>query len=311
MNYDYSLTYFPSTDGKSSVAAHIFAPKNQPIRGIVQLAHGMVDHVLRYEELASYLTSHGYVFAGNDHLGHGLTAASNDELGYFAQRDSISYLLRDMHTLNRRLRDTYGKKPTILGHSMGSFLSRLYVAKYPNSVSGHIIHGTGGPMGPILPLGKALVRILIALKGERHRSSFVKKLSFSGYNSKFPKSEGANAWLSSDIERVRNKGENAREGFTFTLAAYRDLFSMVGYSNCGKWYAEYPKSVRTLVMSGDMDPVGKYGAGPTHVYKHLLISGAERVSLKLYKNARHELFNEVCRGEVFSDIVSWLEASAE
>lgn len=311
MNYDYSLIYFPSADGKSTVAAHVFAPKSKPIKGIVQLAHGMVDHVQRYEELAAYLTERGYVFAGNDHLGHGLTASSDEDLGYFAESNSISYILKDMHTLNRRLRDTYGKKPVIMGHSMGSFISRLYVAKYPNSASGHIIHGTGGPMGIILPLGKALVRTLIFFKGDKHRSKFVKKLSFAGYNSKFPKSEGENAWLSSDTERVKNKGENIREGFTFTLGAYRDLFKMVGASNSGKWYSEYPKSMRTLVMSGDMDPVGNYGAGPSYVYKHLLVSGSENVSMKLYKNARHELFNEVCRYEVFADIVNWLEASAE
>lgn len=312
MNYKYTFTSFPSADGKSTVAAHIYAPAFGPVKGIVQLAHGMVDHVQRYEALADYLTGRGYVFAGNDHLGHGSTAIADDDFGYFADEDSINVVLKDMHTMNRLLRGDYpGLKPVIMGHSMGSFLSRLYVVKYPNSICGHIIHGTGGPMGAILPLGKALVSFLILLRGARYRSKFVKNLSFMGYNSKFPKEEGENAWLTRDTETVKSKAADKRSGFTFTLAAYKDLYNMVGSSNSKRWFCDYPKSLRTVIMSGDMDPVGKYGDGPRYVYKHLLINGAADLSLKLYEGARHELFNETCRDEVFADIVSWMEAAAQ
>lgn len=307
MNYILSQITFPSTDGKNTVNAKIYAPASGTIKGIVQLSHGMVDHVERYEALAEYLAARGYVFAGNDHLGHGDTVACDDDFGFFADKDGVTFLLRDLHAMNKLLREKFGGiKPVIMGHSMGSFLSRLYVEKYPNSISGHIIHGTGGPM-PILPLGKLIVNTVIALRGKRHRSRLVKNMAFMGYNSKFPKSDGKNAWLSRELSRVDCRDSDKKTNFTFTVSAYRDLFFAVGASNSRKWFSEYPTSLRTIIVSGDMDPVGNYGKGPTYVYKQLLVSGAEDIKLKLYEGARHELFNETCRDEVFSDTVQWLE----
>ena len=305
MNYVLSHVNFPSTDGKSTVHCTIYEPKGE-VRGVVQLSHGMLDYVGRYTALADYLTARGYVLAGNDHLGHGGTAECDKDLGFFADKDGITCLLRDLHAMNKLLRERYhGMKPVILGHSMGSFLSRLYVEKYPNSVSGHIIHGTGGPMA-ILPLGKALVNTVILFCGKRHRSSLVASMAFAGYNSKFDKSEGKHAWLTRDASMIAERDEDRLQNFTFTVSAYRDLFRMVGSSNSKKWFKEYPTAMRTLVMSGDADPVGAYGKAPRYVYKQLLVSGAEDIKLLTYEGARHELFNETCREQVFADIVSWL-----
>jgi alpha-beta hydrolase superfamily lysophospholipase len=189
---------------------------------------------------------------------------------------------------------------------MGSFLSRLYVMRYPHTISGHIIHGTGGPMGAILPMGKALVSTIAFFKGKKYRSSFVASVAFAGYNSHYPKEEGKNAWLTRDPLAVRGKDSDPLASFTFTVSAYKDLFRMVGESNSKRWFATYPKNIPTLVMAGDDDPVGKYGKGPTYVYKNLLMSGVGNISFKLYEGARHELFNETCRDEVFKDIESWL-----
>lgn len=307
MSYILSKINFESSDGKNTVSGRIYIPKERDIRGVVQLAHGMTDHTARYEELAEYLTSNGYVFAGNDHLGHGETAATDEDLGFFADKDGVDLILRDLHSMNKILRKTFpGVKPVIMGHSMGSFLSRLYVNKYPHTVSGHIIHGTGGPMGAILPLGKGLVHAITMFKGKKYRSKFVAGMAFMGYNSKFPKEEGKNAWLTRDVEKVSGSDRNKYTTFIFTLSAYNDLFTMVGKSNSSKWFAAYPTELPTLIMSGDMDPVGNYGKGPSYVYKHLLMHGVNDLTLKLYNGARHELFKETCSSEVFSDMSKWL-----
>ena len=307
MNYTLSTVTFKSHDGRSDLFGRIYAPASGVVRGVVQLSHGMVDHVGRYEDLASYLTARGYVLAGNDHLGHGGSVSCDDDFGFFADRGGVDLLLRDLHAMNRILREKFpGIKPVIMGHSLGSFLSRLYANKYPHTVSGHIIHGTGGPMGIILPLGKALVKFITLFRGKRYRSPFVKSVAFAGYNSKFPKEEGNNAWLTRDIARVSDRDTDKRTSFTFTLSAYYDLFCAVGRSNSKKWFAEYPQELPTLIMSGDMDPVGAYGEGPKYVYKHLLVRGVADLKLKMYDGARHELFNESNREDVFADIAAWL-----
>ena len=311
MNYELKKASFPSSDGKSTVSAKIYLPCNKEIKGVVQLSHGMMDHVERYEGLAEYLTGEGYVFAGNDHVGHGETAPTDDDFGFFADKGGVDVILSDLHSMNALLRESFPAfKPMLMGHSMGSFLSRLYAVKHPDTISGHIIHGTGGPMGILLPFGKALVNTLMLFRGKKHRSGFVAKMSFMGYNSKFPKEEGSVAWLTRDVARVSGDDRNKYTTFTFTLSAYRDLFRMVGASNAKKWFREYPKNLPTLVISGDMDPVGSYGKGPKYVYEKLKASGAN-AELKLYSGARHELFNETCRLDVFDDMKAWLEANVK
>jgi alpha-beta hydrolase superfamily lysophospholipase len=194
-----------------------------------------------------------------------------------------------------------------MGHSMGSFITRLYTAKYPNSMNAVIIHGTGGP-NPLLGMGKALASVIKSVKGPRHRSSLIEKLAFGSYNSKFPKSEGKHAWLTRDVQRVAGRDDDKFTNFKFTVSGFIDLFTMLGECNSEKWYKEYPKDVSTLIISGDMDPVGNYGKGPDYVYKQMLVSGCEKVILKMYKGARHELFNETNREEVYSDLLKWIKS---
>ncbi len=307
MNYNFSEFTVPSNDGIHTVYAELYTPKTRSCKGVVQLAHGMIDYVARYEKLADYLTGEGYIFAGNHHLGHGKTAGKSEDLGFFADKDGTDLVVRDLHTMNKHLRDMFPTLPVILmGHSMGSFLARLYISKYPHSIKGAVIHGTSGPVA-IAPLGSALASIIRKFKGPRHRSSFVDKMAFGAYNSKFPKSEGENAWLTRDVEAVACRGEDKYTNFKFTTSGFVDLLYMIRACNKQSWFDGYPKELPTLVMSGDMDPVGNYGRGPDYVYKHLLIAGCNNVELKLYEGARHELFNETNKEEVFADMAAWLE----
>ena len=308
MHYNISEFSFLSSDGKSSIYAKIHEPNEGEIRGVVQLAHGMVDHVERYGELVAYLTGEGYVFAGNDHLGHGKTAKCKDDFGFFASKDGYKYVVDDLYTMNQELHKRYPGKPVILlGHSMGSFLSRLYAVKYPTSLDGIIIHGTGGK-NPALPFGKIVVAVLRAIKGERYRSALVKKLSFMGYNSRFDKSEGDDAWLTRAGELVADRNGDDRTNFIFTLAGYNDLFTMLGECNSSRWYSEYPKSLPTLLMAGAEDPVGNYGEGVREVYDGLSKEGVVALDIALYEGARHELFNETNRAEIFRDMCDWLSS---
>ena len=306
MNCNFSEVCFKSSDGIHTVYAELYTPKNSEIKGVVQLAHGMIDYVGRYTELAEYLCEAGYVFAGNHHLGHGKTAKSPEEFGYFAKEGGVTLLLRDMHTLNRFLRDSFPGKPLVLlGHSMGSFLARLYVNRYPHSIKGVIIHGTAGT-NPLLPIGKALARLVRSSKGEWHRSKLIDSLAFGSYNKRCKREEGEYAWLSRDNERICNKGSDPYASFKFTVSGFLDLFEMIGECNSKEWYSAYPKALPTMLMDGDADPVGSYGKGPKEVYKKLLIAGAGRVTHRSFEGARHELFNETCRAEVYECITDWL-----
>ena len=108
---------------------------------------------------------------------------------------------------------------------------------------------------------------------------------------------------------VSSRVDDPATSFTFTVAAYGELFNMLGESNSKKWFAEYPKLLPTLIISGGADPVGNFGKGPDYVYKQLMMAGVDNVTLKIYDGARHELFNETNREEVFADMISWIEGA--
>ena len=307
MNYNYQSITYPSSDSIHTIHADIYTPKTKTARGIVQLAHGMIDHPGRYVNLIEFLTGEGYIFAGNHHLGHGKSANDGADFGFFAEKGGIDYLIRDMHTMNKYLREAYPTLPlVILGHSMGSFIARLYAVEHPHSMRGVIIHGTGGP-NRLVPLGRLVCSLIALFKGKRKRSMLVTALAFGTYNKRFDKSEGMYAWLTRDTDAVKDKKDDPYASFNFTVWGYRDLFGMLGKSNSMAWFEAYPKDMRTLIISGTADPVGNYGKGVRYVYRRLMLKGATELELKEYEGARHELFNETNKDEIFEDIKLWLD----
>ncbi len=306
MNYIHKDITFPSTDGKNTIHAELFIPSDNNIRGVVQIAHGMMDYIGRYALLAEALCAAGFVLAGNDHLGHGDSVSTPDDYGFFASKKGYEYVIADIKKMNDLIRSEFPDLPVVLmGHSMGSFIARLYAVKHTDSIDGLIIHGTAGP-NPAVGAGKLVVKLLRAIKGERHRSRFVCSLADGGYNKGFDPAEGSGAWLTRDPSMVADRIGNPKNDFIFTLAGYEDLFTMLGECNDQSWFRQFPNDLPTLVISGENDPVGGFGKGVRYVYDNLKANGAS-VELKLYSEARHELFNEINRDEVFADIISWLE----
>jgi alpha-beta hydrolase superfamily lysophospholipase len=269
----------------------------------------MIDYTGRYLELADYLTGEGYIFAGHNHLGHGKSAGSKEDFGFFGEENGAEFVLKDMYLMNKYLRHTFPTLPLyLLGHSMGSFISRLYVLEHPHTVSGLIIHGTGGP-NPLVSFGKVLAKAVRGIYGARHRSRLIKGLAFGSYNDRFDKSEGEWAWLTRDTDRIKDRDTDEYTSFIFTTQGYIDLFGFISRSNSKQWFMNYPKNLPTLIISGDMDPVGNYGKGPREIYKRLMIAGCTALNIKSYEGARHELFNETNREEVFRDLVKWLNGA--
>ena len=306
MNYIHKDITFPSSDGKNIIHAELFVPSDNNIRGVVQIAHGMMDYVGRYALMAEALCAAGFALAGNDHLGHGDSVSTPDDYGFFASKNGYNFVIDDVKKMNDLLRKEFPNVPIVLlGHSMGSFISRLYAVKYPESIDGLIIHGTAGP-NPATGAGLLLVKLMRAIKGERYRSRFICSLADGGYNKGFDPSEGDGAWLTRDPSMVADRKGNPKNDFIFTLAGYEDLFHFLGDCNDRSWFRQFPNDLPTLVISGKEDPVGGFGKGVQYVYDKLAKRGAN-VELKFFDGARHELFNETNRDEVFSYLVAWLE----
>lgn len=298
------LTY-PSADGVHQIHAYIWAPAGKP-RGIIQLSHGMCEYILRYESWAKRFVAKGYVFCGNDHLGHGRSVKSRAELGHILPRNGDEILIDDVHALSVLIKERYPDTPLVLyGHSMGSFVARGYLPKYGNELAAALISGTAG-FGLPTGLGRKLAHTIGFFRGKDHRSKLLTSIGFGSYNKRFKKEEDVFSWLTRD-KSVRDRyRKDPLCTFVFTTEGYDTLFALIKRISTKEWVKSVPKELPILLFAGDQDPVGGNGKGVRDVYDRLQKAGC-RVSLKLYENGRHEMHNELNADEVFADLTAYLK----
>ena len=289
-----------------SLAYRIYEPEGE-IRAVVQISHGMCEYVGRYEEYAKHLCERGIVLAGNDHPGHGESAANADDFGYFARKDGVNLAIEGLKTMSELLLDRYADKPLILlGHSMGSFLCRLYVTKYSENLAGAIVMGTGGPGAPT-GAGIALANIIAGLRGDRHRSRLLRSIQQAGYLKRCGKNADRTDWLSRDRAIVEKYNNDNYCNYIFTVSGYRDLFRMLEAVSFEDWATKVPTDLPILLISGEDDPVGAYGKGVCAVAGALTGAGARKLRTVLIPGARHEVLNETDREETYALIDEWID----
>lgn len=293
----------PSSDGVHLLKGKLYIPSGE-IKGYFHVVHGMTEHIGRYDEILKEIAKNGYLAFAFDNLGHGLTANDKSELGFIAHKNGYKLLCEDLKVFYKAVKDEYGDKPYyLLGHSMGSFIVRVAVNNtvFPDKL---IVMGTGGKNN-MAGVGIALIKFLKIFKGDRHVSKFMDKMAFGAYNKKFA-SEGSNrSWLTTDVS-VRERYDNDEFcNYRFGLSAMQDLITLNKIANSKKRYKTFG-NVKTLLVSGNDDPVGNYGKGVTEVYNKLLKRGVP-CEMKLY-NGRHEILNEPSvKKTVIEDILKFIE----
>ena len=294
---------FLSSDGKNQTAYYIFEPSSP--RAIIQLSHGMCEYVERYAAHAEYFCSQGFIFAGNDHIGHGASAKNADELGFI---ERSSDLTDDLAKFTDILKEKYPKLPIFLiGHSMGSFVLRDYMTKYRQKIAGAIISGTAGQGDPTT-LGKLLASLLGKIYGTHHRSRLLFSMSLGAYSKKFGKDAPPEAWISSDPNIWEAYKNDKFCHFVFTVYGYRVLFDVLGRVSRKSWAKDVPTDLPILIISGKDDPVGKFGKGVLNVKKRLSDAGVQDLSCVIFESGRHELFNEVepIRSKTYKTVTDWI-----
>lgn len=292
-----------ASGGNSRIFSRSWVEDSAP-QAVVVIAHGMAEHSARYDSFAVFLAEHGYAVYMNDHAGHGRSAQIN---GHFSDENGWENVVSDLNALMDQAAENHPGLPLFLmGHSMGSFLSRSFLTRYGTRLSGCILCGTMGKNPGVKP-GKALASLQCRLRGPRSRGKFIDKLAFGSYNKRIAQPVNQFAWLSRDEDICKSYAADKMCGFEFTAAGYRDLFTGLEEISSPTWAANVPKEVPIYLIAGTEDPVGNYGEGPKQVAEQLKAAGVKNVELKLYPGMRHELLNELGKEQVYSDILAWLE----
>lgn len=296
---------FPSADRETEIHSVRWIPDGE-IRAILQIAHGMVEHIERYAPFAEYLAEQGILVTGNDHLGHGKSVADKDRLAHFPAGGN-SILLRDMHTLRTMTQEKYPDVPYFLmGHSMGSFLTRQYICMRGEGLAGAVIMGTGNQDKATLGIAYRLASVKAKVQGEMHHSRLITNMAFGSYLKRIKDAKSPQAWLSVNEANVEAYDNDPLCGMIFTNQAFKEMFYSMLYLKERKHLEKIPRELPVILVAGSEDPVGSYGKAVRAVDEEYRKLGMEDVTCILYEGRRHEILNEDEPEIVSEDIIRWI-----
>lgn len=299
-------------------------PAGMPVRGVVQITHGMCEHIERYNHFASFLASHGFAVCGQDTIGHGKSVETPSDWGHIPAQGGKEALIENVHALRgimqERLAGEYGAQGEgveaseagpfpyfMFGHSMGSFIVRNYVAHYAQGLAGAIVCGTGHQPGAVAAGGLAMARLIARTKGERYISNTLYNLAEGAYGKAIEEPRTPLDWLSTNPAVVDAYIEDPACGYRFTAGAYVTLMGLLSDLSKKSTTARIPQDLPLFLIAGASDPVGNCGRGVAQVYKEYKQAGLRDVDLRLYLGMRHEILNEPENKKVYDDVLQWLE----
>lgn len=303
---------FSSKDGKSQIKGLMWQPAGTTAsspRGIVQIVHGMSEHIGRYDEFARFLAQRGFVVCGHDHIGHGKSAPRAEDRGHMPVDAGADILVEDVGSMRSVMGSRFARSVPyfIFGHSMGSFVVRNYLTRYGAGLSGAIICGTGNKPRVVARFGSRVARSLADKKGERYVSPFLHSLADGAYGKAVRNARTSFDWLSYDEANVDAYIADEMCGCPFTVGAYASLFSLVERAARLDLAMGVPKDLPMFYIAGAEDPVGDNGDGVRDAIEVMRAAGVADIKIKLYEGMRHEILNETGRDQVFEDVLEWLE----
>ncbi|HOM02255.1 MAG TPA: alpha/beta hydrolase [Acetivibrio sp.] len=301
-------TFTFETKDKTDIFVYKWIPKDN-IRGIVQIAHGVGEHGKRYKNFAKELVKSGYAVYANDHRGHGKTAKTPSQSDYFGN-NCWNLMVEDCRQLTEIIRKENPHAAVFFfGHSMGSFLLRQYLYEYPRVIDGAILAGTGIYEKLLVDAGILIIKRFIN-KGIDEKKSYhiINKILFKGFNSKIDNPKTNFDWLSRDDKTVQDFINDPLCGIPRSIHFFYDFLCGIREVHKKENVERIPKSIPIFIISGDKDPVGHWGSDIPALAHKFGKAGIRDVTYRLYKDARHELFNELNRAEVINDIIAWLNS---
>ncbi|WP_343687861.1 alpha/beta fold hydrolase [Chryseobacterium gleum] len=305
MNSSQKSNYlFSKIDTNSHLFYTLFSPETA--KATLLIVHGMQEHSGRYAEIAEYFVAHGIAVLTYDHLGHGNSVKEKKDIGFFQLEKPDERLVADAEMMADYFAEQYPDVPHfILGHSMGSFITRCLLQKASSKFSGAIITGTGGPL-PGIDILRGYLSLATAI-APRHRT-FLNSVFTSVNNKHFKKDKDFSdtSWLSVNPENRKKFEQDDLCGIPFTHNAFYTLFTIYKKATSRNWASSIPKSFPFLFVSGQNDPIGDFGKGVIHTVNNLKADGFQNVDVKIYPEMRHEILNEEIREEVLNGIYNWI-----
>lgn len=291
-------------NNESQLFYTLFSPETT--KATLLIVHGMQEHSGRYVEIAEYFAAHGIAVLTYDHLGHGKSIKEKKDIGFFQLEKPDERLIADSEMMADHLAKQFPDVAHfILGHSMGSFITRCLLQKASNKFSGAIITGTGGPL-PGIDILRGYLSLANAILP--HHRTFLNSVFTSVNNKHFKKDKDFSdtSWLSINPENRKAFEQDKLCGIPFTNNAFYTLFTIYKKATTRNWASSISKSFPFLFVSGQNDPIGDFEKGVIYTVNNLKADGFQNVEVKIYPEMRHEILNEKIREQVLNEIYHWI-----
>ena len=304
---------YKSHDQITTIHATIWIP-TIPIKGIVQVSHGMIECMAKYEEFACILNQEGYIVCGEDHLGHGKSAIDRNHRGYIAKKKPEEILVDDAHTLTRIIKKEYpGLQVFMLGFSFGSFIARNYMGKYGKELSGVVLIGStvvSNLQANFFLFNAHLQKYFCG--GEQKYSRSLEKQTIGKFPNYFANNQFKLCWLSKDYKALdRYYRNNPDTDFKFSINGFITLARSIKLNNKRKTLKNIPKELPVLILSGKDDPATHFAKDVIKLEKKYNNLGLVSVRAKHYNEARHDLLMEKERDIIINEIVRFIKLKAD
>ncbi|MFP4643878.1 MAG: alpha/beta fold hydrolase [Spirochaetales bacterium] len=276
-------------------------------RACVLVLHGMAEHKERYRELSEIIAAAGCVAVVYDHAGHGVSLPDERRTGLLATKDGDRDVVETVSAVTDWLQQQFPELPCILlGHSFGSLVARAVMREDGARYAGFVFCGTAATPGLKGVIGRLIASLSATIRGPASRSPRLLALTTAGYNRRIHEPQTEFDWLSRDRDAVNAYINDPASGFTPSAGFFRDLARLVLRVNSRRYLKQGLPDRPVLLLLGGEDPVGGWGAANQRVKQLLEEAGVSHVTSRVYDGARHELFHETNRREVFRDLKNWL-----
>lgn len=281
-----------------------YNPNNKTPRGTIQIAHGLSEHVTRYDDFANFLVEAGYIVIGADHYNHGESASTLEQLGIIEKYDFIEAVVKSIKLVREEFKDLFTENRCLFAHSMGSIATQTYIQSYPNDFDKVILSGTDiGNFKYILL--KLLTSLTVKKNDFKTSSKLVYNLTFGGFQKKFKEKSKFN-WLSKNETNILEYEKDPLCGSSVSDSTYKSISIALRKSYKLKNIQKINPKLKIFILSGSEDPVSAMGKSVVSLYKKYLKASLD-VKMKLYDGLRHEVLNEVKKQTVYQDIILFLK----
>ena len=315
---------FDSADGKSQVRAVLWVPlameradaaAGEPSlgcfkpRGVVQLVHGMAEHIDRYDDFARFLADAGYLVAGHDHIGHGDQAAAPECRGVIGAEGGADAMIDDVEQLRLLVSQQVapGTPYFIFGHSMGSLVLRSYLPRYGQGLAGAVICGTANEATAVSRAGNLAARAIAAVRGDGYRSGLLHALADGAYSRAIKDARTPFDWLSRDPAVPDAFMADEACGFMFGAGAYATLTELAWRAAAPATFGRHAPRLAPALRGRRRRP--RRQMRPRCRCRRRVHGGRWRrgqLALRLFPGMRHEILNEFGKEEVYDFILNWI-----